>query len=86
LGFLRLCGGQCVGADDGRAEQRKSVAQGISRYVVNKVVITIRPCMSENRFAATALVSAFGGMYGVKRYRTKTKVHAYLYLSDRSRI
>src|SRR6202022_2436245 len=31
-------GGQWVGADDGCAEQRKSVAQGISRYVVNKVV------------------------------------------------
>jgi hypothetical protein len=55
LGFLRLCGGQCVGADDGCAEQRKSVAQGISRYVV-------------------------------KRYRTKTKAQAYLYLSDRSSI
>jgi hypothetical protein len=38
LGFLRLCGGQCVGADDGGTEQRKSVAQGISRYVVNNVV------------------------------------------------
>ena len=37
FGFL-LCGGQCVGADDGCAEQRKSVAQGITRYVVNKVV------------------------------------------------
>jgi hypothetical protein len=38
LGFLRLCGGQCVGADDGGTEQRKSIAQDISRYVVNKVV------------------------------------------------
>jgi hypothetical protein len=38
LGFLRLCGGQCVGADDGGTEQRKSLAQGISRYVVNNVV------------------------------------------------
>jgi hypothetical protein len=38
LAFLWWCGGQCVGADDGRAEQRKPVAQGISRYVVNEVV------------------------------------------------
>src|ERR1700761_186085 len=29
LGFLRLYGGQCVGADDGGTEQRKSVAQAL---------------------------------------------------------
>jgi hypothetical protein len=38
LGFLRLSGGQCVGADDGGTEQRKSIAQDISRYVANNVV------------------------------------------------
>jgi hypothetical protein len=72
LGFLRLCGGQCVGADDGGTEQGKSVAQGISRYVVNKVV-------HHDQTVRSITV-------GVKRYRTKTEAHAYLYLSDRSSI
>jgi hypothetical protein len=38
LGFLRLRVGQCIGVGDGCAEQRKSFAQSISRYVLAKVV------------------------------------------------
>jgi hypothetical protein len=38
LGLLRLRVGQCIGADDVCAEQRKSIAQSISRYILANVV------------------------------------------------
>jgi hypothetical protein len=37
LGFLGLCGGQCVRTDDGCAEQRTSATQFVSQYVADNV-------------------------------------------------
>jgi hypothetical protein len=63
-------------------EQGKSVAQGISRYVVNKVVHHDQTVHERKQCGGNGV----GITVGVTRYRIKTEAHAYLYLSDRSSI
>jgi hypothetical protein len=50
-----LCGGQCVGADNGRTEQRKSVAQGICRYVAAQVVHHDQTVHDRNQFRSNGI-------------------------------
>jgi hypothetical protein len=65
VGFLVLCGGQCIGADDGCAEQRESAARNISQYVADKVV--------RHDSAVCAPKHAHGKDIGVRRMKSSSR-------------